>query len=578
VLCVRRGPGDWVERRVELPQGATLVAWIAAKDGRAAALATTSDPLPPPASPAGRVLDRGGVRLVQIDRDLRGWSIARPGAMAERTGVPGSIDRRFRLRDDGTIDAWLSPPDVYAPVAVGASIDPRGEVTVHAAAPGMIAIATGGPFAVAISRDGDLYETRDHGRSYRPTGPSPVPASAFAQAGCSALGCALGPVVRVGWGAGGVAPRVLPGPPRAPAPTPRARRLSCVPAGAPIPLAAPPHAHRGARIQVTAGWGDTIELVRNASLPERAQPPAARAAPAARRKPPRPSPAVLRTHTLLVRPPFAPRAPQRRIEATDGSLGMHRISGVTPLLGPRGDVQMLVAGDRAELLLTGDRVIPLASFEGRRYARRDGSGPAGLATAIGRVTILGDVRGRLTLEERGAGVSSAPVALGGELGDPRRRPLTLGRRDDGALGVLVLDGPAPEIVGAATIDRAAAAVGPIARLAPWSSLVTADHAACKPSADPTAFRALLVIDPPLWLTVDQAALPGVSFARQGMIQVRWGRERVCLEAIDAALLDQRTRGTAGRALHLVARWGGEGARGAALNSADLLQDLVCRVE
>jgi hypothetical protein len=287
---------------------------------------------------------------------------------------------------------------------------------------------------------------------------------------------------------------------------------------------------------------------------------------------------VRSTHTLLFRPPFALRAPVRRVEATNASLRVTRISAVAPLLGPNGDVQLLVAGDRAELLVAGDRITPLPSFEGRRYTRLDGTGPPGLALANGRAVILGDVRRRLALEERGGPTPSAPIVIGAELENPRRRPITLGRRDDGALGVLVLDGPAPEIVGAATIDRAAASAGPIARLAPWSSLVTADHPACQKGVDPSAFRALLVIEPQLWLTVDPAALPGVALAKQGLVAVRWGRDRVCLEALDAAVVDQRARSAGGRSLHLVARWSGEGERGAALRGADLRQDLVCRVD
>ncbi|APR75798.1 Hypothetical protein A7982_01145 [Minicystis rosea] len=599
VLCVRRGPGEWVERRVDLAEGSSIVAWVAGKDGRAAAITTTLDPLPPPPSPAGRGLDRGGARLVQIDREIDGWSVVRMGSESYRGGTASIVDRRFRMRDDGSIDAWLSSAqDSYAPVAVGANIDPRGAVTIHAAAPRMIAIATGGSFGLSLSNDGELYESTDHGRSYRLAGRSPVPAPAFGQASCSALGCVLGSVVRVGWGDGAVAPSVRIEPLRVPDRPPPHHRLSCRPSGAPIPLAAPPPVPSGSRTTIGTGWGDTLDIVRDANAPE---PTASSSVPAvpvpvapapsaqalarpakppapAPKKPPRASPAVLRTHTLILRTPFAPRAPVRRLEATDASYTARQRSQVTPLLGPRGDVELLVAGDHGELLVAGDRIQLLPAADGRRWSRGDGVGPAGLVTAAGRALTLGDTRRRLTLEERGPTAPSANIALGVELDEPRRRPLTLGRRDDGTIGVLVLDGPAPETVGAATIDRIAAVASLVTPLAPWSTLVGADDPRCDPRADATAFRALLMIDPSAWLRVDLASLPGVALSKQGMIQVRWGRDRVCLEAIDASIIDQRTRGATPRSFSLVARWGGEGERGAALRTGDLRQDLNCKID
>jgi hypothetical protein len=591
VLCLRRGPGDWIERRLDVPEGTALVAWIPAREGRAAALVTGTDPLPAPASPAGRALDRGGVHVVQLDRDLDGWAVARAAADGPR-GVT-LVDRRFQLRGDGSIEAWLSPTqDPFAPIAVSARIDPRGDVTVRAAPPAMVAMATGGPYGLALSRDGDLYETGDRGRSYRLAGRSPLPAIAFGQAGCSALGCAFGGVVRLGWGDGAVAPRVFAEPlhpAERPAPS---RRLACRPVGAPVPLIPPPPLPSGTHLTVNTGWGDPVEIVREAEPPpsptgKGVPPPPVAPAPAAPpasaqpgagappRKPPRASPAVRSTHTVALRTPFAPRAPVRRLEATDGSFSTSRRPGVTPLLGPRGEVQLLLAGDHGDLILSGDRLIPTAATENRRGFRGESSGPGGLATAAGRALLLTERR-RLTLEDRGPGVAAVPIFLGAEPAE-RRRPVTLGRRADGALGVLVLDGPAPETAGVAVVDRAAATPGPVARLAPWSTVLTADHEACR-AEDPGAFRALLVIDAQAWLEISPVALPGVALGHQGLIQVRWGKDRVCLEALDAVVPGAFARLGNPRSWSLVARWGGEGEPGAALRSADLRQDLTCAME
>jgi hypothetical protein len=163
--------------------------------------------------------------------------------------------------------------------------------------------------------------------------------------------------------------------------------------------------------------------------------------------------------------------------------------------------------------------------------------------------------------------------------------MTLGRRDDGVQGVLVFDGAAPETVGVAPIDPAGAGVLALVKLAPWSTLTPASDPRCK-AADPTAYRALVLLDPSTWLALDPPSLPGVSFAQKGLAEVRWGRSRVCLVALDAGVSDPRRRGDGARALRLVVRWDGAGeARGAAapapngaLRAGDLRQDLRCVVE
>jgi hypothetical protein len=63
-----------------------------------------------------------------------------------------------------------------------------------------------------------------------------------------------------------------------------------------------------------------------------------------------------------------------------------------------------------------------------------------------------------------------------------------------------------------------------------------------------------------------------------MALVRWGKDRVCLEALDLAAQDLQQRGEGGRSWRLVVRWAGERDRGAALRTSDLRQDLVCSIE
>lgn len=585
VFCARRGPGDWVEHRVQPIEGEALTAWIPGSLGRAALVTVASAPLPAPHT--ARATVRGGVQVVQLDRDVgAGWSISR--STGENRGTR-TVERRFLLREDGSIDAWLNPANDSFPsdAALGATIDPRGRITVHPAAPGMVANIVGGAFGVALGRDGDLFETLDHGRTYRAAGRAPVSRQA-AQSGslstCSEVGCLLGPVLRVGWGAPRAELTVLHDPPGQPDPPPPRRRLACSPVGAPVPLApALPAGRRRTNIQTP--WGDALELVRDTEDAPRPPPtakgakatpptpPAPTPAPPAKKAAARPSPAVLRTHTLLVRAPFAPRAAPRKINATDAS-GLERRQGaVTPLLSPSGEVQLLVATDDAELLVAGDRLTRLSRVEGRRWSRSDAGAPGGLVEGD-RPLLLVEGRRRVMLESPTAAAGSGGLSLS-PIVETQRRPLTLGRRDDGALGILVLDGPAPETAGVSLLDRAAAGAGPVLPLAPWSSLLTADDPRCKPEANRDALRALVAIDAAAWLELDPTALPAATLGHRGLAQVRWGKERVCLEALDVLVETRGSRPRGRDTRSLVARWAGEGEKGASLRASDVRLDLTC---
>jgi hypothetical protein len=432
--------------------------------------------------------------------------------------------------------------------------------------------------------------------------------------------------VRLGWGQGALAPRVSTDPfddaspthgsyakvRRRPEPPPTAesaalRRLACTPHGSPVPLAAPLPAPPGARQTVSTGWGDTMEIVRDAAAPEpppspgslpvpppppvppgaapapTAAAPASTSTPAAGasarpRKPPRPSPAVLRTHTLLVRQPFAPFAPVRRLNATDGSFNPHRRALVVPLLTPAGGVDLLVGGDQSELLVTGDKITSMPLFDTRRYYYGESAGFSGLSLPGGRALIFGESRRRLALEDHGPGVPPPPLYVGLERDHSHRRPMAIARRDDGTAGVLILDGNAPETVGVAPIDRLAGVVRPTVRLAPWSAALGGDDPRCRKGADPSAWEALLLIDPAAWLRIDPATLPGVTLAHAGLLHVRWGAFHVCVLGLDAAAFDAHRPGGAGHPWSLVARWGADKDHGAALRGADLRQDLTCRIE
>ncbi|MEP7119663.1 MAG: hypothetical protein ABJE95_02090 [Byssovorax sp.] len=596
ILCVRRAPqregdpAEWIERAVEIPAGASLAAWIPRRDGGAVALVAPGDALPDPAG-APRARDEGGVRVIRVDREIEGfrWSGSSWGAGGNsRARI---VDKALRARADGSIDAWMVPTREGAlPVWLGVTLAADGTASTHPLPPDVGAMQVTGAFGVAVARRGDLFETLDHGVTWRAAGPSPLPPEAASTGGCSALGCVLGPVVRLGWGAAvGLTVSVASEPaPPAPAPASTLPRIICAPLGAPRPEVPPIPLPVALRQILTTPWGDSLELGRERGTPETTPNPGFNAPAPVVVPPPvpgrraRPKPADQRTHTLLFRTPLAPFAAPTRLDVVAPGFTAQRRSQITPLLGAAGEIALLFGGETTELLIAGNRAVAAPAFEPRRYAGYgDGPGAAGLALGAGRSLLLGESRRRLTLEDH-HDPAPPPLFLGSDREAARRRPMTLGRRDDGATGVLIFDGAAPEMVGVAPVDPAGAGVLALVKLAPWSTLTAASDARCK-APDPTAYRALVVLDPSTWLSLDPGALPDVVLAKRALAEVRWGRERVCLAALDAGVADARRRGDGARTTRLVARWDGKGsttgaadlAPNGALRAADLRQDLRC---
>lgn len=596
-LCVRRAaerPGDaatWIERTVEVPKETTLAAWIPRRDGTATALLIGGAALPDPAG-AARAKDQGGVRVVRVDRAVEGFRWKAPGSMQMARDGGRTIDQRFTARADGSIDAWLGPAEEGpTPIWLSVTVARDGTATAHPLPPEVAAMQVTGAFGAAISERGDLFETLDHGRTWRAAGRSPLPPSAASTGGCSALGCALGPLVRLGWGeaAGltvGVTGVIDPSSAVPSAPLPR---ILCRPAGSPHPEVPPAPLPAAQQQSIATPWGETLDLglAHERGAPAAKAPPAP--APPAPAPPPRPAPPAPRggifaladkpTHTLLFRPPLAPFAPVKRIDFVAPGFNAQRRALVTPLLDAAGAVSVLLGGDTTELLITGDHITAQPAFETRRSVGFSELGSAGLGLGGGRSLLLGEVRRRLSLEEHGA-LPPPALFLGFDRESSRRRPLALGRRDDGALGVLVFDGAAPESVAVGPLDPRGAGVLPLVKLAPWSSLASGSDPRCL-AADPTAYRALVVFSPIAWLDFARGLtprpLPGVSLGPKALAEVRWGRDRVCLVAVDTSISHSRRSGDGARTLRLVARWDAKGAAApnGALRGADYRQDLRC---
>ncbi|MRG95066.1 hypothetical protein [Polyangium spumosum] len=626
-ICVRRGPNDWVERVIELPEGREIYGWIPRRDGTAVALVVdgNDDGLPAPKDDEPRVSEQGGVRIVRVPLDVGGLVFSRPSwnpygmyAGGARGPLGPLVDRRFQVREDGSIEGWVASTSggEVGGVFAGVVVDPRGHVTAYPPPPRVLGMIVTGDFGLSLTRDGELFETLDHGRSHHAAGRSPVPPASFGGS-CSPLGCVIGQVTRLGWGAPRVEPVVYPVKPFEEPEIKAPVRLACAPSGKPELVAEAALVPERSRSSWQTGLGDVITLVReveNVAGEQRGQaalpadllqyvppdvlaqipksqlraivqaalaasaPPGDGKAQAAGKAPPRKaSGPALRTHSLVMRAPFDPSGSPVRIDATGADLEEARRVAVTPLLAPKGDLGLLFVMDKHELVVTRDRVTRLPIFEPRRYAPiSDGAGTSGLLLGPERALVLGEIRRRMSLEEHGQAPMRPPVFLGQERDGGSRRPMALGRRDDGALGLLLWDGSPPRVVAIAELDPKTQSPRPRAPLAPWSTATTADDPRCKKAS---GWRALVPIEPSSWLGIDTRALPGVTLRGLGAALVRWSESRVCVEAIDVAAERRPDDGTRSEG-HLVVRWEASGAarRGAALLSGGLRQELACKLE
>ncbi|UQA59471.1 hypothetical protein [Polyangium aurulentum] len=616
-ICVRRGPGDWVEQSVTLDPPAELYGWAPRSDGTAIAIVfdPRAEGLPEPTRAEPRTVEGGGVRVVRILPETAGWTITRPAWNPYGTYVSGMrgplgplVERRWQAREGGGVEGWLSPinnPEQVMAVRAAATIDAAGRITVHPPPPRAAAMVINGDYGLAVASGGELFETLDHGVTWRAAGHSPLPPGSFGGA-CSALGCALGPITRLGWGPPRVDPAVradaLPRPAEGP---PSPVRLTCTPSGSPEPLPEEGDERSRNRVSWQTGYGDTIALVReaepaanegapgdDANAPPMALPAEVakllggqKLVPAQPGKSPggkpsgaRPGTATpLRTHSLLFRPPFDPSATVRRLDATGADLEDGRRSIIMPLLAPDGGVSLLFITDKQEIIVGAERVSTLPLFEPRRYAPTDGAVTSGLLLGPERALIMGEVRRRAALEDHGPPPHRPPLLLGPERDNTSRRPTAIARREDGALGMLVWDGSPPEVVSIAELDRAGGAFTPRTPLAPWSTATPADDPRCRD--DKQGWRAFVPIEPGRWLSLDESALPGVELMASGAALVRWGKERVCVEAIDVSA-QRRAEGESAAQATLVARFGAAKgqSRGASIRSAGLKQVLTCRIE
>ena len=577
IFCARASRDAWIEHRLDPDDAAALFAWIPRPGGGATALVARVGATLPEAE---RVTVRGALRIVRVARNEPPLSLP---AYAQRGG--SVLDRALRVSADDTVEGWLPTSNAGAGV-LAISIDPRGIVRAYPAPMGATRAHVAGPFALVATNGDAMFETTDRGHTWVPVEPPPG-AQPMAISRCSALGCRVGPFVRLGW-SGPTAPLPLenkrlraPASARALAPAPVVAlrchakgpaegRRSAEPSGfgvVPSAAARGQSALRlGAQGSVQMPWNGQLAVTQGD-------------AEIAWISPLDPSGAIHRVTLSLAAPGLA--VPSQR--AYEARLGY--------LLDARGELDLFPIGRRESCL---DRLLDRAGV-----TRPLGGCAGDLAVGV-------DLGARLFLAQPTADsviVSTAAAATAsrspaGLLRELRTSPTAntrgfafgAGSRDGAPILVAV------DVLGEALlapIDPTLGTLGPAERLRSLAALALGSDAACKGTSPATEAKVVLPFESLIGL--DRSALPGVfSTGTGGVAVLRWSKERACLDAVEVALRDERydaelsAYDPPGSARKLVARFGAERAGkgttavkgpGAALLAitpgSEIRQPLVC---
>ncbi|MEZ4306524.1 MAG: hypothetical protein R3F14_00530 [Polyangiaceae bacterium] len=190
VFCARAAADLWVEHRLGPEDATDVVGWMPRPGGDAVALIARIGRYVPAED---RVFTQGGLRVVRIPRTEPPLALS---GYSNRSYETASRD--MRAGADGSIEAWLDSNN-YGNNTLVAVIDAQGSVRTRPMPPRIDGLAHDGPFALARSDDGRLYETVDFGRRWVEVQPPPGSKQSTRPNECSAAGCSVGAFVRIGW-------------------------------------------------------------------------------------------------------------------------------------------------------------------------------------------------------------------------------------------------------------------------------------------------------------------------------------------------------------------------------------------
>lgn len=505
---------------------------------------------------------------------LEGLSPAARSSLADARARGGTrdgshlVDRGWSFTGVGTLRAW-SDGGAWEISMEGGTVSPSPFTFDH--------VATFGALAFARGRDGRAFQTTDHGASWTEVaGPPGRRLSPEGARFCSAVGCELAGWYRVGWPSDAPGPaesvETVGVPPRRVPPVPT---LRCTPTGEPR-LVTLPRSDRSpedlglgaTRLILPPESGDVEDVrslhgrvpdgpVRDADVPEDPDYPAARLVLHGRglhnldADTPRyrAELAALRRAATFVAP-FDPTGSVRRVGLGAGDVAASlRGTGLRPtdvwgpdLFTPTAVVPLTPSDPTApgDLLMSTEGNV-VAVLRGRpRYGvlgARDGDRKllSGVAMGEGEWAFLeeGDGGGGVVSRLGPSGVAElfdVPPLPQGVAYPVNADALGIGPRGELAV-IRTRSGPSPpsELAPALALTRG----GEVVPLAPWRTLTPADDGACRGGA---GYRVTVVASAP-WLQVVGGPRPRDDTPM--LARVKWSEERVCLEAVEIRVEDQR---------------------------------------
>jgi hypothetical protein len=400
--------------------------------------------------------------------------------------------------------------------------------------------------ARVLASQGDrLFQSFDYGFSYREVVPPPLPGQTIPRA-CTAVGCVLGELARIGWPSKAPdtesavrRPSHASVPPLAPAPRPL---LRCELAGPAARKALPSGDERfgfGAELLRADGGATFAFFPRSVANPHAGDVEASNLRAMINGRLPAPSAggAALGpndTWRVRVLEPFDPKATVREatLRLRDVFDAVHAVGGPAPdiALSAEQGASLVVAGDPPSTLLSlGEGLAiwvrapapPLALSLGEGFfdvivsAAQTGPDEVTVLTAGDEAAAIALGRGRV---ERRFAAGPPPDA------DVPLTPDALAVGASGELAMIRVTTRAPPSADAPALLLRPNAVP--AALAPWSTLAVAGAPECEGMK---GYRAVIATAEP-WLRL--GADDDLDTHRVGFALVRWSSERVCLDAIE----------------------------------------------
>lgn len=198
-FCVRASSGTWIEHQVDAVDATDLLAWVPRADGGATALIAVPGTF---LHGMSAVDVRGSLRVVRFAKNAPPMNISTYGNES-----PKFVSRSLRSLPDGSVEGWFSSG--HSPAGqMSVFIDAEGRPQQRPLPSRTTSLVPHGPFGVARTEDYRYFETKDFGRTFQAI--DPPPGRQADPNSVSAVGSRIGAYLRIGWGAQTKTPPPLP--------------------------------------------------------------------------------------------------------------------------------------------------------------------------------------------------------------------------------------------------------------------------------------------------------------------------------------------------------------------------------